>query len=162
LQGPFPAGLAAFPALKTLDLADNSLSGEIPAADNSTGSWFPSLQVLDVSNNMFAGTEPAWISQVDESSVTGNSFGTPVSPEVQSPKPPSQRGPNSPSSSPPSSNASSDADSEEDNGLSGGAVAGIVIASLILASLLAGGAFVLIRRRQDRNLNGKFDRFVEM
>jgi hypothetical protein len=149
-------------------VSDNSLYGQIPAAaDNSTGSsWFPSLQVLDLSNNLFAGSMPAWISQVNESVITGNRFGTPVPPEENSPppalspRPPSRPAPNSPASI---SDASGDtAASEEESGLSGGAVAGIVIGSLILASVLAGGAFVLIRRRQDRNLNGKFDKFVEM
>ncbi|KAL4542056.1 hypothetical protein Ndes2526B_g06543 [Nannochloris sp. 'desiccata'] len=163
LQDRFPIGLAAFPALKTLNLANNSLTGEIPSAQNNT-SWFPSLQVLDISNNMFAGSEPAWISQVNDSDVTGNRFGTPVPPEENSPptKPPSPPRPSSAGGGAAPSEISSDSESAEDNGLSGGAIAGIVIASLVLASVIAGGTFMYIRRRQDRNIHGTFDKFVEM
>ena len=56
VEGPFPAGLAAAPALTFLVVNNNSLSGELPSTPDGL---FPALRALNVSNNALTGPIPA-------------------------------------------------------------------------------------------------------
>ena len=56
VEGPFPAGLAAAPALTFLVVNNNSLAGELPAGPDG---MFPALRALNVSNNALTGPIPA-------------------------------------------------------------------------------------------------------
>ena len=58
IEGAFPAGLAAAPALTFLVANNNSLTGDLPAGPDGL---FPALRALNVSNNGLTGPiPPAW------------------------------------------------------------------------------------------------------
>ncbi|GAQ85002.1 receptor-like protein kinase [Klebsormidium nitens] len=149
LSGLLPAFLGTLPRLRTVRLNNNGYSGSIPAGLNRGGA----LQTLDISSNYLTQAVPASLLTIPFLNVSNNrglcgAPGLPLCSDGSSPPSPETSPIGPPGMPPPPDGIGRGGGGGSDSGTTAGIVVGVLLAMVLV---IAGGAFLVWRRRRGLN-----------